>query len=159
MQLNSKTLILEKEKRFNEQQGICPICGNPLDPDYRKNHLDHDHALTGTNAGRVRGLLCHNCNVTEGVVKHKFERSGLKSKIEYIKWLESLLIYLKKDYSNSCYHPQFITDTCKKFTRLNLDEMKKEMDIREFSYDERDGKKDLVKKFKSQFRKAQNCKS
>ena len=36
----------------------CPICGTGL----HKFHIDHDHA---TN--RVRGLLCHRCNVRLGV--------------------------------------------------------------------------------------------
>ncbi len=50
-----------------KQKGCCAICesGQP-DVQGRKNsfHVDHDH-----KTGKVRGLLCHNCNVTIGLMK------------------------------------------------------------------------------------------
>ena len=42
----------EVEDLVREQGGVCPICDRS-DPD----HVDHDHAT-----GRVRGVLCFNCN-------------------------------------------------------------------------------------------------
>lgn len=158
MQLTSKTLKEEKHKRFHEQGGICPLCKNPLVSDIQKNHLDHDHALTGPNAGKVRGLLCHYCNTTEGVVKHKFERSGLRDRVDYIQWLESLLTYIKDDYSESCYHPQYINDSAKKFSRLSLEDMRVELTKEGFTFELSDKKADLVKKYKTQFRKRQSLK-
>lgn len=43
------------ERMFTAQSKGCAICGRPP----KKNHLavDHDH-----KTGRVRGLLCYNCN-------------------------------------------------------------------------------------------------
>lgn len=38
------------------QNGICKICGNPPQ-DGKKLHLDHCH-----RTGKIRGLLCANCN-------------------------------------------------------------------------------------------------
>lgn len=156
MQLTAKTLNDEKLRRFNLQKGKCLLCKNDLDPDYKKNHLDHDHALEGKNAGKCRGLLCIRCNPLEGLIKHKFERSGLKDKVDYIQWLETLLTYLKDDYSDSCYHPQYIVDSAKKFSRLSLEDMRKQMKAENFSFELSDKKSDLVKKYRSQFRKRQN---
>ena len=39
------------------QGGACAVCKKPLG----KCHIDHDH-----NTGKVRGLLCHRCNVMIG---------------------------------------------------------------------------------------------
>lgn len=39
------------------QGGRCSICGNELE----KFHVDHNHIT-----GKVRGLLCHRCNIIIG---------------------------------------------------------------------------------------------
>lgn len=43
------------------QGGVCAVCGHPPNPEgvraASRLHVDHDHAT-----GRVRGLLCLNCN-------------------------------------------------------------------------------------------------
>lgn len=46
------------------QNGVCAICGQP--PKYPKTRLcvDHDH-----QTGKVRGLLCNECNVVLGAAK------------------------------------------------------------------------------------------
>lgn len=158
VQLTANTLNDEKQRLFKKQKGKCLLCKNDLDPDFKKNHLDHDHALSGKNAGRVRGLLCIRCNPLEGIIKHKFERSGLRDRVDYIQWLESLLTYIKDDYSESCYHPQYITDSAKKFSRLSLEDMRVELTKEGFTFELSDKKADLVKKYKTQFRKRQSLK-
>lgn len=47
---------------LKEQDGVCRICRMPMNP---KICIDHDHVT-----GKVRGLLCHNCNVGLGNFGH-----------------------------------------------------------------------------------------
>ncbi|ANM46501.1 endonuclease VII [Morganella phage vB_MmoM_MP1] len=154
MLLTGKLYKEEKESMFKAQQGLCLICGLELDKDVQKNHLDHDHALDGDKAGKVRGLLCNLCNGTEGQMKHKFNRSGLKSKIDYIEWMENLLSYLKSDYTQNNIHPQYVVDKSKEFSRLSKDDMISIMQCENFEYNETDTKTDLVKKYKKYLRKS-----
>ena len=155
MLLTGKLYKEEKEKLYQAQNGLCPCCKRPLDEDIQKNHLDHDHALEGDNAGKVRGLLCNLCNAAEGQMKHKFNRSGLKGReVDYLEWLESLLTYLKNDYTKNNIHPNFIGDKSKEFSRLGKPEMIAEMNAYGFTYSEDDSKSKLVASFKKQLRKS-----
>jgi hypothetical protein len=43
---------LKVDELVREQDGMCPICDKP-----GPEHVDHDHVT-----GRVRGVLCFNCN-------------------------------------------------------------------------------------------------
>jgi hypothetical protein len=47
--------------RFGAQGGACAICRNPDPGSKRGWHTDHDH-----RTGKVRGILCHKCNVLLG---------------------------------------------------------------------------------------------
>ena len=48
---------------FNLQEGSCAVCGtHQLELDHRL-HVDHDH-----QTGKVRGLLCRNCNFALGLM-------------------------------------------------------------------------------------------
>jgi len=144
-----------KQALFEQQNGLCALCGRPLEGGLEKHHLDHDHALSGSNAGRVRGLLCNLCNGTEGIVKHKFNRSGLVSRdVDYIEWLESLVAYLKRDYSQNRMHDKFIPDKVKWFTRLTKSDMIAEMISMGFEYSETEDRKALAKSYRRQLMKA-----
>jgi hypothetical protein len=52
---------------FEEQKGLCYICGEKETRRGRHGRLmlgvDHDHIT-----GRIRRLLCHNCNVALGLL-------------------------------------------------------------------------------------------
>jgi hypothetical protein len=46
---------------FSIQQGACAICRSPSPGSKRGWHTDHDH-----RTGKVRGILCHPCNMMLG---------------------------------------------------------------------------------------------
>ena len=49
------------------QGGVCAICGGD-NADERKLAVDHNH-----KTGKVRGLLCNNCNRAIGLLKDNLE--------------------------------------------------------------------------------------
>lgn len=133
MLLIGKLFEQEKIKLYHEQEGICPLCHRELDENISANHLDHDHALTGPNAGKVRALLCNLCNSVEGQIKHKFDTSGLKSKgIDIADYLEELASYYRRDISDHNIHPNYVGDMTKLFSRQDIpgmDELASQFDI------------------------------
>ena len=50
------------ERLYDSQEGLCMICQQPNNRDMLLA-VDHDHAT-----GKVRGLLCNNCNLALGLV-------------------------------------------------------------------------------------------
>ena len=75
--LRNRTKLLERYgltwKTFHalldSQEGKCKICGNELTaevsaPRARQACVDHDHTT-----GKVRGVLCSNCNLALGYLK------------------------------------------------------------------------------------------
>ena len=62
---------------FNEQDGCCAICGTHQLEFESLLNLDHDH-----DTGKVRELLCSDCNWAIGHAKEDVER--LKLMIKYL---------------------------------------------------------------------------
>lgn len=56
------------------QGGLCAICEGPLE----RPHVDHDH-----KTGKVRGILCFNCNAGLGKFQDKVEVMALA--VEYLR--------------------------------------------------------------------------
>ena len=63
---------------FVNQNGCCAICDTPQTK--RKLHTDHEHST-----GKVRGLLCTNCNHAIGALKDSPDL--LRSAIAYLERL------------------------------------------------------------------------
>ena len=64
---------------FSEQQGLCAICGEEGDGRWKKLCVDHCH-----DTGKVRKLLCRNCNMVLGQVG------------DNVQLLEKMVTYLKQ---------------------------------------------------------------
>ena len=54
----------EYNKLFEEQEGRCAICGKHQSYLKKGLSVDHDHVT-----GKIRGLLCNNCNAGIGLLK------------------------------------------------------------------------------------------
>lgn len=78
----------QKEQLFKAQGRVCAVCnsdnvGRSISGKDVKWPVDHDH-----KTGKVRGILCHNCNMALGNVK------------ESIDTLKQLISYLEKHNNN-----------------------------------------------------------
>ena len=70
--------IDDYESMLKDQGGVCRICGLEENSTGLRNlSVDHDH-----QSGKIRGLLCHNCNT--GLGKFKDSEELLKRAIVYL---------------------------------------------------------------------------
>ena len=52
-------------KMFEEQRGICAVCGIPAEGLKYRLAVDHNHIT-----GKIRGLLCFACNTLLGRIEN-----------------------------------------------------------------------------------------
>jgi hypothetical protein len=64
LQYYHKISLEQYESMLAEQGGVCGSCGTDTSGWKHSWAVDHDHAT-----GKVRGLLCHSCNVAIGHAK------------------------------------------------------------------------------------------
>lgn len=78
---NYKITFKDYEELLNKQKGLCAICNGPgfKMAEYHNIQLVVDHCHT---TGRVRGLLCHNCNRALGLLQDSKE--SLEIAIKYL---------------------------------------------------------------------------
>ena len=64
--LKSKyNITLEQyNQMFDEQRGVCAVCGTPAKDLKRNLAVDHNH-----RTGKIRGLLCFSCNSLIGRIE------------------------------------------------------------------------------------------
>ena len=75
----------EIEELLVFQKGICLCCGSSISLEGRVTaYVDHCHST-----GKVRGLICHSCNVALGFVKDS--RRTLENMIKYLERAEDVL--------------------------------------------------------------------
>ena len=71
--------LQEHQEMYKNQNGVCAICKGEGDGKWKKLCVDHDH-----ETGKVRQLLCRNCNMVLGQVG------------DNINLLEEMIKYLQK---------------------------------------------------------------
>ena len=75
-----KITLSEYQKMHDAQGGVCLICGNEQTGRGKKNNqlaVDHNH-----KTGKIRGLLCTNCNTGIGNLRDSIEM--LQKAIKYL---------------------------------------------------------------------------
>jgi hypothetical protein len=92
-----------------KQDGICSLCGQPIEDD---PVLDHCH-----KTGRVRATLHRHCNVIEGKITNWMRSYGKNTDIGDV--LANLPDYWNADYSRNPYHPKHKTEAEKKIKKLS----------------------------------------
>jgi hypothetical protein len=63
--------LKEHQQMYEEQNGVCAVCEKPGDGKWKKLCVDHDH-----KTGKVRQLLCRNCNMILGQVDDSINHLG-----------------------------------------------------------------------------------
>ena len=78
LNLKTKGLTTEQfQKILDRQFGVCAICFTKLSVGDGNYRVDHDHL-----SNKVRGILCHNCNV--GLGHFKDSPRSLQRAIQYL---------------------------------------------------------------------------
>jgi hypothetical protein len=71
-----KMFVEDYDRLLEEQDGCCAICKRP---EYKiRLSVDHNH-----DTGKIRGLLCHKCNTSLGLMEENEE--AIKGMLEYLK--------------------------------------------------------------------------
>lgn len=90
-----------QEYKKNSVQKYCPLCSREMKYVESRNHVvDHDH-----KTGRVRGILCRNCNSLEGKIHNLCVRAGVH--INNANFLYAIIDYWDKytDCDSDIYYP------------------------------------------------------
>jgi hypothetical protein len=86
MKLKPKDIPVLRDKLAKEQGNVCRLCG--IDLAQVVPCLDHDHIT-----GRVRAVLCNNCNGIEGKIFNLVRRAKREANaIEFINRIRSYWI-------------------------------------------------------------------
>jgi len=100
---NEVPKILKKGKELNDWKKkntpeFCPLCFRKMSTIITKNHtVDHDH-----DTGKIRKVLCRNCNSLEGKIHNICIRAG--KYIDNVEFLHNV-IQLWEDKHLDVYYP------------------------------------------------------
>lgn len=110
MRLRPKDVPPLREKMAKEQGGLCALCQSSLHD--KVACLDHDHAT-----GRIRAVLCQNCNGIEGKIHNLARRARRDRTVD--DFLHAILAYWKfhRDACQPILHPSHRTPDEKRLRR------------------------------------------
>lgn len=77
-QLKQSEIAKMREQILNEQEGICPLCNNPIPAGAAC--LDHEHRRRIRGTGQLRAVLCRNCNTFLGKLENNSKRCNITLK-------------------------------------------------------------------------------
>ena len=76
--LKQSEIAKMREQILNEQEGICPLCNNPIP--VGAACLDHEHRRRIRGTGQLRAVLCRNCNTFLGKLENNSKRCNITLK-------------------------------------------------------------------------------
>ena len=100
-ELKYKDIKPLREEFLKNNNGLCPICQNPITEG--RACLDHSH-----QSGLVRDTLCSSCNQWEGAIRSKWVRYGLSDKCDIVTMLLNMADHLKPENEKPFMHPSEI---------------------------------------------------
>ena len=112
--LTRSQINLVARQILQQQGGLCPLCGKPIDLRIRGEMcLDHSH-----ETGEVRGVLHRSCNSGLGKMENAVGHWGSKdcSYAAMLPWIERALAYYKQPPHPYLY-PTFQTEDEKRLAR------------------------------------------
>lgn len=78
-----KLRYVDWHQMFVDQDFKCKICKTPITQECNQKHKGRGHVDHCHSTGKIRGILCHQCNVAMGLVKD--DTSILQNMIGYLK--------------------------------------------------------------------------
>jgi uncharacterized protein YaaW (UPF0174 family) len=90
-----KALSKLRRKLLKKQNGLCAICQQVP----KRPCVDHEHKKKIKGSGRIRGVLCSNCNVYLAKAENNSARYGIEIKLLPTR-LRQMADYLEKEQTN-----------------------------------------------------------
>ena len=97
-----------REKILKEQKFICPVCTTEIKEG--EDVLDHSH-----KTGHIRAVLHRSCNMAMGRIMNWARRT---KDSEPLHFLEGMLKFYDKDYTDNDIHPKHLTANEKELKKL-----------------------------------------
>jgi hypothetical protein len=110
MRLKTKDIPLVRDRLVKEQGGRCALC--MVDLAGLMACLDHDHTT-----GRIRAVLCQNCNGIEGKIHNLARRARRDRTVD--QFLHAILAYWQahREAPSDLLHPTHRTEDEKRLRR------------------------------------------